>query len=132
MVATKDGTMAVLVNTPAPAIRVAISDERTLVREGLKALLQLQAGLVVATEIGDGADVLSRLTGAPCDVLLLDRGMSLGSTDIRELSESIHVLVLCDDEGDPGDRQRRARRPNERGAAGALGGDGGGGHQNWK
>ena len=103
MVATKDGTTAVLVNTPAPAIRVAISDERTLVREGLKALLQLQAGLVVATEIGDGADVLSRLTGAPCDVLLLDRGMSLGSTDIRELSESIHVLVLCDDEDDPGD-----------------------------
>ena len=95
--------MAVLVNIPAPAIRVAISDARTLVREGLKALLQLQAGLVVAAEIDDGADVLSCLAQTPCDVLVLDRDMSLGGTDVRELSESTHVLVLCADGDDPGD-----------------------------
>ncbi|MCC6766296.1 MAG: response regulator transcription factor [Deltaproteobacteria bacterium] len=90
-------------NAPASAIRIAISDSRTLVREGLKALLQLQAGVVVAAEISDGADVLPRLTNAPCDVLLLDRGMPLGNTDIRELSEGIRVLVLCSDGDDPGD-----------------------------
>jgi DNA-binding NarL/FixJ family response regulator len=100
---TKHRPVAALVNTPAPAIRIAISDARTLVREGLKALLQLHAGLVVAGEITVGADILPCVTSAACDVLLLDRGMSLGTTDIRELSESIHVIVMCRDDDDPGD-----------------------------
>lgn len=96
-------------NTPAAAIRVAICDGRTLVREGLKALLQLQAGLLVVMEMGDDADVLSRLAGLSCDVLLLDRGMALGNTDVRELSESVRVLLLCDDDGDPGDALNAVR-----------------------
>ncbi|MCC6848155.1 MAG: response regulator transcription factor [Deltaproteobacteria bacterium] len=90
-------------NTSAPVIRVAVSDARTLVREGLKALLQLQGGVVVVAEIADGADIVARLASVVCDVLLLDRGMSLGVTDIRELSESVHVMVICRDEDDPGD-----------------------------
>lgn len=98
-----------LVNSPTPAIRIAISDARTLVREGLKALLQLQEGLMVASEIGDGDDLLLSLANAPCDVLLLDRAMPLGGTDIRELSESIQVLVLCDEDDDPGDALNAVR-----------------------
>lgn len=89
-------------NLPTPTVRVAISDTRTLVREGLKALLQLQAGVIVATEIADGAEIIPRLMSVQCDVLLLERGMPLGNADIRELSESVRVIALCrdDDLGD--------------------------------
>jgi DNA-binding NarL/FixJ family response regulator len=106
---TKDRPLAVLVNSPNPAVRIAIADRRPLVREGLRALLQMHGGLMVTAEIADGDEILASLASAVCDVLLLDRGMPLVSTDIRELSESVHVLVLCSDDHDPGDALNAVR-----------------------
>ncbi|MCC6848154.1 MAG: response regulator transcription factor [Deltaproteobacteria bacterium] len=85
-------------------MRVAVVDGHTLVREGLKALLQLHAGIVVAAEIAEGGEIGARLAAAPCDVVLLDQHTWLADDcDIRELREYLPVLLVADDAGDPGD-----------------------------
>lgn len=94
-------------------VRVALADGHTLVREGLKALLQLQAGIVVAAEIADGGEIGARLAADPCDVLLLDQHTWVAhGCDIRELRERIHVVLLADDPSDA----RNALRHGARGA----------------
>lgn len=85
-------------------VRVAVADGRTLLREGCKALLHLQAGVVVTAEIADGREIAARLVAEPCDVLLLDRHTWLADEcDIHELRERIHVVLLADDGDDPSD-----------------------------
>jgi DNA-binding NarL/FixJ family response regulator len=87
--------------SPIPTIRIAIADDHTLAREGLKALLQLQAGLLVVTEIVDPHELPARLVDMPCDVLLLDPGFQRGGfIDVRELSEITNVLMLCSNADD--------------------------------
>lgn len=94
---------ALFVKATTSLIRIAIADAHTLLREGIRALLQLEAGLMVAIEISDAADLVAQLVATRCDVLLLDRSMPLGSVDVRELSESVKVLLLCNDADDAGD-----------------------------
>jgi DNA-binding NarL/FixJ family response regulator len=53
-------------------IRVALADDQTLVREGIKGLLDLTADLRVVAEAADGADALRVLTTTAVDVALLD------------------------------------------------------------
>lgn len=91
-------------------VRVAVADDRTLVREGFKALLHLQAGIVVAAEIADGGDLCARLAAEPCDVLLLDQHTWIADEcDIHELRERIHVLLLADGADDPSDAMKALR-----------------------
>jgi YesN/AraC family two-component response regulator len=40
-------------------IRVLIADDHSVVREGLRAFLELQDGLLVVGEAGDGAEALA-------------------------------------------------------------------------
>ena len=90
--------------SPTRTIRIAIADDHILVREGLKALLQLQAGLLVVAEIDEADELSAQLASTPCDVLLLDRRLQCdGDIDVRELSETINVLMVCNDTDDPGD-----------------------------
>jgi len=91
-------------------VRVAVADRHTLVREGLTALLHLQAGIVVVGEIADGGEVAARLVAEPCDVLLLDQRTWLADgCDIRELRESVHVVLIGDDASDSSDAVRALR-----------------------
>jgi DNA-binding NarL/FixJ family response regulator len=53
-------------------IRVALADDQTLVREGIKGLLELTADLRVVAEASDGAEALRILTTTAVDVALLD------------------------------------------------------------
>ena len=53
------------------ALTVALADDQTLVRAGLRALLERQ-GIGVAFEAGDGEELLQRLAGHPVDVILSD------------------------------------------------------------
>jgi DNA-binding NarL/FixJ family response regulator len=53
-------------------VRVAIVDDQTLVRQGIRALLELVPELDVAAEASDGVDALEMLARVPVDVVLVD------------------------------------------------------------
>jgi DNA-binding NarL/FixJ family response regulator len=98
------------VKSPTRTIRIAIADDHILVREGLKALLQLQAGLLVVAEIDEADELSAQLASTRCDILLLDRGLQCdGDVDVRELSETINVLMVCNDTDDPGEAMHALR-----------------------
>jgi len=73
-----------IVNPSTAAIRIVIADDHGLVREGIKALLQLEAGVVVLAAVDNADDLSAQLVSAPCDVILLDRGLQGdGRADVR-------------------------------------------------
>jgi DNA-binding NarL/FixJ family response regulator len=61
--------------TPAGAISVLIVDDHPVVRQGLRALLDVQDDIVVAGEAGDGPAALSLATSLRPDIVLLDLKM---------------------------------------------------------
>ena len=69
-------------------IRVFIADDQMLVRQGIRTLLELDAGIRVAGEARDGAEAIQLVPGAEADVLLLDIRMPRkdGIEVLRELS----------------------------------------------
>ena len=56
----------------AAPVRVALADDQALVRAGLRALLEGQAGIVVVFEAEGGGELLARLHDTPVDVVLSD------------------------------------------------------------
>jgi DNA-binding NarL/FixJ family response regulator len=78
-------------------IRVFIADDQALVRQGLRALLELEPELAVAGEAADGEETMARVAEAAADVLLLDVRMprKSGIDVLRELGSSLPpTLVL--------------------------------------
>jgi DNA-binding NarL/FixJ family response regulator len=69
-------------------IRVAIVDDQTLIRQGIRALLELVPDLVVAAEASDGVEALDMLERVPVDVVLVDVRMPRldGLGVVRELA----------------------------------------------
>ncbi|MFL6660349.1 MAG: response regulator [Massilia sp.] len=53
-------------------IRVALVDDQTLVRSGIRGLLDLTADIRVVAEAADGADAMAAMAGFEVDLLLLD------------------------------------------------------------
>ncbi|HYH05791.1 MAG TPA: response regulator transcription factor [Thermoanaerobaculia bacterium] len=53
-------------------IRVFVADDQVLVRQGLRALLNLEPEIELAGEAGDGAEAIERIPPARADVVLLD------------------------------------------------------------
>ena len=56
-------------------IRVMLVDDQTLVRQGVKSLLQLAEDIEVIGEASDGAEALEMIPKLSPDVLLLDLRM---------------------------------------------------------
>jgi len=80
-------------------IRVVIADDHTILREGLKQLLQAAPDLVVAGEAADGHEVLRVARDVEFDVLLLDMSMPgrSGMELIRQVKSEkpkLRILVL--------------------------------------
>jgi DNA-binding NarL/FixJ family response regulator len=71
-------------------IRVFIADDQALVRQGLRALLELEPELTVVGEAADGVETIARIADAAVDVLLLDIRMprKSGIDVLRELHAS--------------------------------------------
>jgi len=80
-------------------IRVAIADDHPIVREGLRRIVNEDAGVAVAGEASSAAELFLLLDAAAVDIVLLDVTMP-GATFVETLRElrarhpSIRVLVL--------------------------------------
>jgi DNA-binding NarL/FixJ family response regulator len=80
-------------------IRVLICDDHTLFREGLKALLQNDAGIEVVGEAENGREAIEKLKQIPTDVVLMDISMPLlngfeATQRIVQTHKNIHILIL--------------------------------------
>jgi DNA-binding NarL/FixJ family response regulator len=79
--------------------RIAVADDHTIFRSGLKAILKLREDIVVVAETGCADDITAMLDRTPCDVLLLDLQMDRNTTaDIATLAQRVAVIVLTADE----------------------------------
>lgn len=80
-------------------IRVMIADDHSMIREGIKQLLELDGDIKVVAEAGDGRECLNTLNDRDIDVLLLDinmpnvNGLQVLKT-IRDKRLDIKVLIL--------------------------------------
>ena len=57
------------------AVKVMIADDHSMIREGLKQLLELEGDFEVIAEACDGVDCLEKLKTVVPDILLLDINM---------------------------------------------------------
>ncbi|RBM21030.1 DNA-binding response regulator [Prauserella sp. PE36] len=80
-------------------IRVCVVDDQTIVRHGIRSLLELSPEVTVVGEAGDGDEALAVIEESPPDVVLLDLRMPGrdGISTLRELrarGSSLPALVL--------------------------------------
>jgi DNA-binding NarL/FixJ family response regulator len=80
-------------------IRVLIVDDHAVVREGLRTFLELQDGIEVVGEAGDGAAALDQAAALSPDVILMDLVMPrldgvAAMRKLRERSPASRVIVL--------------------------------------
>jgi DNA-binding NarL/FixJ family response regulator len=86
-------------NNPAKPIRVMLADDHTLVRAGIRALLEKLPGVEVVGEAGDGREVLNLVKQRQPDVVLMDismPGMNGLEAAIRMAKEfpDVRVIIL--------------------------------------
>lgn len=86
-------------------IRVAVVDDQTLVREGIRSLLSLSDEVTVVGDAGDGDAALDLLDDVDVDVLLLDLRMprrdgiaTLEALRLRSDAPPVLVLTTFDDD----------------------------------
>jgi DNA-binding NarL/FixJ family response regulator len=86
-------------------IRVLVFDDQTLVRQGVRSLLELDPSIAVVGEAGDGEEALARIAALHPDVVLLDLRMPVldGIGVLRRLAGSTAappclVLTTFDDD----------------------------------
>jgi two-component system, NarL family, invasion response regulator UvrY len=85
--------------TRAGKIRIFIADDHPIVRQGLRRIVEADAGMVISGEAGDAPTLLAALDTTATDLLLLDVSMPGGPfldtlRDVRTRHPSIRVLTL--------------------------------------
>ncbi|PZQ11677.1 MAG: DNA-binding response regulator [Rhodanobacter denitrificans] len=79
------------------ALRIAIADDHAVVRTGYRRLLELEDGIEVVAEFGDGDSACEWLTAHPADILILDLSMPgrAGMETLQRLrARAPHLQVL--------------------------------------
>jgi len=84
---------------PAVKIRIFIADDHPIVRQGLRRIVEADAGMVISGEADDAAALLAGLETKPTDLVLLDVSMPGGLfletlREVRDRHPSIRVLAL--------------------------------------
>jgi two-component system NarL family response regulator len=85
-------------------IRVAIADDHTMLREGIRALLAREADLEIVAEAADGAEAQKIVEKFQPDILLLDPTLLKGPQALQTLrakSQGTEIVILT--EGPPGE-----------------------------
>ena len=81
------------------AVKVMIADDHSMIREGLKQLLELEGDFEVIAEACDGVDCLEKLKTVVPDILLLDINMpNMNGLEVlqkmKDMKMKVKVLVL--------------------------------------
>jgi DNA-binding NarL/FixJ family response regulator len=87
------------------ALRILIADDHSVVRAGLRALLESRQGWEVSAEASDGRDAVEKAAKLKPDVAVLDIGMPLlngveATHRIRTASPTTEILILTMHESD--------------------------------
>jgi len=107
-------------NKPSPSIRVMLADDHTLVRAGIRALLEKSPEVEVVGEAGDGREVLKLVKLHQPDVVLMDiampglNGLEAAARMAREFPD-VRVIILS-----MHDNEEYVWRALKAGAAGYL------------
>jgi DNA-binding NarL/FixJ family response regulator len=86
-------------NHPVQAVRVMLADDHTLVRAGIRALLEKLPGVEVVGEAGDGREVLNLVKTQRPDVVLMDiampglNGLEAAARMARDFPD-VRVIIL--------------------------------------
>ena len=75
--------------TTGARVRVMLADDHSLVRAGVRRILDAEPGIVVVGEVADGVAALGALESQPTDVLVLD--LSMPGMDGFELIQRAHA-----------------------------------------
>ncbi len=80
-------------------IRILIADDHAVVREGLRALIETEPGMILVGEAADGVDAVRKARAVGPDVVLLDLVMPRKSGieaigEIKRAMPSARILVL--------------------------------------
>jgi DNA-binding NarL/FixJ family response regulator len=86
-------------HTPATPVRVLLADDHTLVRRGVRLILDGEDDLTVVAEAGDGAEAVELARARDVDLAVLDIAMPrmTGLQAARELSRrlpALRILIL--------------------------------------
>jgi DNA-binding NarL/FixJ family response regulator len=86
-------------------LRILIADDHSVVRAGLRALLESRPGWEVVAEAADGREAVEKATKLKPDVAVLDIGMPLlngveATRRIRSSTPSTEILILTMHESD--------------------------------
>ena len=84
---------------PSPKIRIFIADDHPIVRQGLRRIVEADAGMVISGEADGAAALLAGLESAATDLVLLDVSMPGGLfletlRELRTRHPTIRVLAL--------------------------------------
>lgn len=80
-------------------IRLLVADDHSILRKGLKNILELERDITVAGEASNGAEVLLRIKEDAFDLLLMDMTMDgMSGQDlikrVKAINETLPILVL--------------------------------------
>lgn len=86
-------------------IRVLIVDDHTIVREGIRLLLEAQPDIQVVGEASEGGEALEKVRQLQPDIVLMDIGMPgmnglVATQQIKKLNANVHVVALTVHEAD--------------------------------
>lgn len=86
-------------------IRVVVADDHTVVREGIRFVLNSQPDMEVIGEAGDGQEAVAKVQELRPDVVLMDLAMpGIGGLEatrkIKVLLPEAHILILTMQEGE--------------------------------
>ena len=73
------------------SIRILVADDHSMVRRGVRALLESQAGWTICGEAATGAEAILKAKQLKPDIIVMD--MSMPELNGREATRQIHVVM---------------------------------------
>lgn len=75
-------------------IRILLADDHSMIREGIKQLLELDSNFIVVGQAGDGLECMKMLQTRTADILLLDVNMpKMNGIEVLQKIKEENILI---------------------------------------